>query len=265
MRNWVAILLVLVSSPSVAGVEMDLTVTIPSGSVTEQMKIYSDGGYVRMDDIGQSEGENISMVFLGDRFLVLNHAEQNYIVIDEAMMAAMGAQIDSVMAEMQAQMANMPPEQQAMMQQMMESQFGDMMGAAEPPPPPEIEAIGTDEWQGESCDLFAVYQEGVKTQEVCTVDLDDIEGSDDLISAFKDMTAFMQQMAESLPGGMAEDMMEDSMAVISELDGFPVITRELGPDSDGSESVVTAVADGDLDPAIFAAPAGYSEVDPFNP
>ena len=118
-------LLVLVT-PVFAGVEMDLITTDAQGAVTESVKLYAQSGKIRMQDIGDSSGQEMSMIFVGKEFIVVDHSDKSYVVMDEAMVEEMGVKVNAAMEQMRAQLADMPPEQRAMVEQMMQ---GEMAGA----------------------------------------------------------------------------------------------------------------------------------------
>ena len=58
----------------------------------------------------------------------MDHKDKSYIVMDEAMLDEVSAQMSEAMKEMEAQLASMPPEQRAMVEQMMKGQMQGMTG-----------------------------------------------------------------------------------------------------------------------------------------
>ena len=217
-------------------------------------------------DIVSAEGEihsgDATMIFLGDRFLYVDHGNKTYMVMDEAMLEEVSAKVDAAMKEMEAQLASMPPEQRAMVEQMMKGQMQGMMGQAEEAPPLKIEAGGSSEWQSRKCREYEVFEGDEKTQDICAADLDDVDGADEVIAAFKDMAAYIEKMTESMPmrqsGGQPNpgELME-------QIDGFPIHTVEYQNGVKVSEVSLDAVTEKDLDDALFGAPEGYRQQDPF--
>ena len=127
----------MAAAPLSAGVALDMVTKGPSGQTIEAMKVYAQSGKIRMDGVGQPADERMSMIFLGEEFLVLDHSEKKYIVVDADMIAEVGSQMEAAMQSMQAQLADMPPEQRAMVEEMMQGQMQGMIGAgSEPPAPP---------------------------------------------------------------------------------------------------------------------------------
>ena len=252
--------LLFVATIANAGVEMELVTTDASGQETERSKIYAQDGKLRMDQ-AEGSGPANSMIFLGDRFVYVDHAEKNYVVIDEAMLSEVSAQMNEAMKQMEAQLAEMPPEQRAMVEEMMKGQMQGMMGQQAPQPAPKVEAIGSGKWESYDCRQYAVYEGGKKAQDLCAADLDDVEGSDELIETFRAMAHYMEKMMESMP--MREDNAINPGELMDQIDGFPVHTVEYEGGVRVRETALASIAESDLDEAMFAAPTGYRRQDPL--
>ncbi len=263
MRSvYIALLLTLAAGVSNAGVTLDMVTVDNAGNESERTAISSQGGKLRMDtDVGEF-GSDVSMVFLGDRFLVIDHDEKKYIIMDEAMLDEVSAKMNQVMQQMEAQLAQLPPEQRAMAEQMMKQQMGALT-TTEAAPPPRVEAMGPGEWQGTPCTRYAVFDGVDKTQEVCAAPLNQIEGADEMMEAFMGMAKFVQQLAESLPGPFAADLSANPGAVMDQMDGFPIHSIEYSAGKKSGETMLENVNQTDLDDALFAAPDGYRLEDPF--
>ena len=247
-------------STASAGVVMDIVTKDASGSMVDQMKIYAQGDAIRMEQV--AGGDDTVMIFRGNEFLVVNNREKNYMVLDEAMLASISDQVSAAMKEMEAQLAAMPPEQRAMVEQMMKGQMGAMMGGdADKPPPPRAVSIGSGEWQSRSCEKFEVFEENVKTQLVCAADLDDIDGSEELMGAFRNMAEFMVKLTESLP--MAQEQASNPLELMNQIDGFPVHTIQYENGKVDQESWLESVDEKDLEAALFSPPEGYKRQDPM--
>lgn len=259
----VSILLSL-SLPSNAGVEMNLVTEVPAGDIVESVTVLAQNGKIRMEDIGDSSGADMAMVFVGQEFIVIDHSKKSYIVMDEAMMAEMGAKINDAMAQMQKQLAGMPPEQRAMVEQMMEQQMGGFMGETDDSgPPTRVVETGSGSWDSGDCTQYAVYEGEEKTQEVCAAPLSDIDGADEAMKAFESMARFMKSLSESMPGPLGASMAENPMLLMEEIDGFPVHTVDYANGAIASETTLKSVEEKSLDPALFAVPNGYTREDPF--
>jgi len=254
----------MAATPLSAGVALDMVTKDASGQTIEAMKVYAQSGKIRMDGVGQPADEQMSMIFLGEEFLVLDHGNQTYIVVDAAMIEEVGLKMDAAMQKMEAQLANMPPEQRAMVEEMMQGQMQGLMGAEpETRIPPRVEKTGVGQWESKPCTQYAVYEGAEKTQEICATPLDAIEGVGEAMSAFKSMAGFMNTLSESMPGPMGSAMAENPMELIDQIDGFPVRRADFSYGQIISETTLEGVVEQALDESLFAIPADYAQQDPF--
>ena len=258
---FITAMLLVLSPTAYAGVVMEMVTRDASGTETDRAKIYAQSNKIRMEQSGENEA-SATMIFLGKEFLYLDHDDKSYMVMDEAMMDEMSAQMNEAMKEMEAQLAGMPPEQRAMVEQMMKGQMQGMMGQqAEKASPPRVEATGSGEWKSGKCREYAVFEGSVKTQQVCAADLDDVEGSDEVIEGFRAMAAYITKMTESLP--MRSDDGLNPGELMDQIGGFPVHTIDYDNGEVIRESSLDSVEERDLDEAMFRAPDGYRRRDPF--
>lgn len=242
------------------GVVMEMTGKDGSGNQTERSKIYALSNMIRMDDVS-GEAVESSMIFLGDRFLYVDHENKSYIVMDEAMLDQVSAKIDEAMREMEKQLAGMPPEQRAMVEQMMKGQMPGMMDSEDAAPAHRVKKMGAGRWKSYGCRQYAVFEGAEKTQEVCAADLDEIDGADEVMAAFRQMAAYMTKMTESLPMGDGEHV--NPVELMDQMEGFPVHTVDYRNGQVVSETSLESVVEKDLDKKLFAAPEGYRRQDPF--
>lgn len=253
--------LLLVSPYAWSGAVMDLVVRDASGQETGRSLIYAQSSMIRIDDVSAGRGDG-SMIFLGDRMLYLDHRDKTYIVLDKAMLDDVSEKINDAMAEMEKQLAGLPPEQRAMVEQMMKGQMQGMMAQADAGKSgPRVESMGNRRWRSYDCEKFAVFEDDAKTQEVCAADLDDIEGADEIMQAFRSMAAYVKRLSESMPmmasGGINPGELMD------QFDGFPVHSVGFKNGKPVEETSVESVTEKELAPDLFAAPDGYQREDPF--
>jgi len=254
-------LLSLFSPLANADVMMDMVTRNASGQEIDRTRVYAKSKMIRMDEI-KGDKAVASMIFLGDEFLYVDHREKSYIVMDEAMLDEVSAQISDAMKQMEAELAAMPPEQRAMVEQMMKGQMQGMMGQqGDPAPGPRVEATGSGEWQSYDCQNYTVFEGSEKTQEICAADLDDVDGGDEVIEGFRSMAAYMAKMTESMPM-RSEDRMNPA-ELMEQIDGFPVHTIDYENGVVAGETSVDSITEQDLEKDMFAAPDGYDQEDPF--
>lgn len=253
--------LILLSSGANAGVVMDMVTANASGQETDRAKIYAQSKMVRMDEVRGDEIAS-SMIFLGNEFLYVDHREKSYVVMDEAMINEVSAQISDAMKQMEEELARMPPEQRAMVEQMMKGRMGEMMGQQDTAPaPPRVEAAGSGKWQSRTCRQYAIFEGGQKTQEVCAAKLDQIDGGDEVMAAFREMANYITKLTESMPMNVHEGINPGEL--MDQIDGFPVLTTDYENGVIVRKSSLDSVTEKNLEQGLFAAPDGYRRENPF--
>lgn len=259
-------LVVVLTSPLANGdVVMDLVTKDAGGNTTESSRFYVQEGKVRVDDVGGQPGDRVSIIYLGDQFIVLDHRHKTYTVMDQATLDEVGTQISAAMQEMQQQLASMPPEQRAMVEQMMKGDMRNMLpGAAPAPPAPRVEANGTGQWQEYSCVIYSVYEGAEKTEELCASPLDDIDGASELMSALRGMAAYMEKVIESNPVPVAPATAANPVALMDQIEGFPVRAVRYANGSISEETTLEAVSEQDVSEDLFIVPADYRREDLFD-
>lgn len=263
MRKLIVLVTFLVATTLArAGVSLDLVRVDMDGNETERTHISSQGDKLRIDSDGGPFSSEVSMIFLGDRFLVIDHDEQSYIIMDEAMLNEVSAKMNAAMEQLNAELEKMPPEQRAMAEQMMKSQMGGL-SSMESAPPPRVEAVGPGEWGGRTCTRYAVFEGSDKSQDVCAAPLNQIEGSAEMMQSFMAMAGFVQKLSESLPGPLAASIATNPGAVIEQINGFPIHSIDYSMGEVTGESRLESIAEEALDVSLFAAPEGYRLEDPF--
>ena len=91
--------------------------------------------------------------------------------------------------------------------------------------------------------------------------MDEIDGADELIEAFRNMAAYMTKLTESMPMG-AKDRTNPG-ELMEQIDGFPINTIYYENGSVVRKESLDSVTEQDLEPGMFAAPEGYRREDPF--
>ncbi len=253
--------LVLTSPKAIAGVVMEMITTDGSGRQVEASKIYAQSEMVRIDMVGGSSGEQMSIIFRGNEMLMLNHKDKTYFVMDEATLEEMSSQMSTAMQQMEQQLAQMPPAQRAMVEKMMKGKMQDMMPKQSAPPPLQVEVGESSTWKSYPCVNYSIYSGGEKTEEICAASLDSIEGSEEMMGAFRKMAGFVKKMTESLPGPFGDGMAQNPMNMMDQIDGFPVHTVQFERGAVSQEISLESVNEQTLDESMFAAPADYKKQD----
>lgn len=186
--------------------------------------------------------------------VVIDHAQRNFMVIDDAaaqkmndQVSAMQEQMNAMMAQMQKQMADMTPEQRAQIEQAMRQQ---MPGMATEPPETSVQRMGKDSVSGIPCEKILVKAGGRPAHEACVASADALGiPAEDYRSMLAAMDA-MQEIMRKMSAGLGVLPIN-----VRQLNGIPVRMKNL---DDGSTSSLTARSDASLDAGLFEVPAGYS-------
>ena len=260
MRRILLPFVYLLSTQAVAGNVIEMSTRDMNGKELDRVTFYTEAVRSRMDQNG-ADG-SFSIIFLDDEFLYLDHAQKNYMVMDEAMLEGIGAQISEAMKEMEAQLAALPPEQRAMVEQMMSDEMKGP-GMTADMPALEIRKLGSDRWQSYDCTLAEMLENGTKIQEICSVDYDEVDGSGDVRGSFVRMADLLGKLYDAIPyGGQG---VRNPMEMLNELDGFPVRAVEFENGKPVRETILESSTEKTIDASIFALPPNYARVDPFAP
>lgn len=203
------------------------------------------------------------------RMIVADTTKKTYQVFDRAKLREMTSQMGAAMQQMQEAMAGMTPEQKALMEKMMGGQ-----GLPGTPPAPAATpgtapqpvttykkladnvTVGT--W---TTDHYEVTVNGVKESEIWVAPLTALPIERDLIKLFTQMGEFFKDLFAGLP--MAPAAKEEPWSLELTGDGAPagIPVKEL-LFQDGrqvSSWEITSAKKADVDPALFALPAGFTE------
>lgn len=260
MKRFLLPILCLLSTQAFAGNVIEMLTRDMSGKELDRMTFYTERDRSRMDQSG-SDG-SFSVIFLDDEFIYLDHSEQNYMVMDEAMLEGVGEQMSAAMKEMEAQLAALPPEQRAMVEQMMKDQMGGL-GNTMDVPALEIRQLGPGRWASYDCRRAEMLEDGAKIQEICSVDYDEVDGSGYLRSSFLRMADLLNRLYDAVP--FDGQGVRNPMEMLNELNGFPVRTVEFENGKAVRETILESSKEKAIDADIFLLPANYSRIDPLKP
>lgn len=257
-----AALAVLMAAPAGAGVVYEIETTDHTSSsprsVTQQVEI---------------EGENLSMeipadrrekggvaIYRGDRreMVVVDHGEKAYFVIDKQAIAGIAGQVDTAMSQAMEAIKDLPEAQRAQVEEMMKQQ---MPGRVPDVPQSSLRRTGERaDHAGYPCVKYEELRKGTKVRELWVTDWDNVEGGEETAKAFESMARFFSEAMEPLRkmGGLGGAFDTSTFAHLTEIDGFPVVTREYSDDGTlESESTLRSATRRTLDPDDFEPPAGY--------
>jgi hypothetical protein len=235
------------------GVQIVQRTTIDGATHTSQLQISRDR--MRADVPDSSSGAKQIVIFDAARQVIdlVNVDGKTYMEVTKEQIDQLGAQMQDMMGQMQAAMANMPPAQRAQMEAMMR---GRGMGAmAAPAVKTEYRKTGTERVGQWTCDKYEGTLSGQKVSEVCAVDPAalglapaDMQIMGQLASFFRKL---VPQGAAMLNLGSAEDQ------------GFPGVPVKSVTTVGGKQitSELAEVSRQTFPDALFQVPAGFQKQD----
>lgn len=267
----------LAVAPTVAGVVFQVETTYHSDSPgVESSEMSVEKPNLKMEISprrGESDGGDQKDVAIwnGDRrqMVVVDHRDKSYIVIDgeaaERLGGQMQGQMQQAMKELEKRMEGLDPKQREMMEKMLKGKMGAPGAAQGAPKAPQSEFRKSGERatkNGYPCVRYDVLRGGEKVQELWVTDWSNVKGGADVVDTFKEMADFWQELLDSfsdMMGGAGGFMTTDrsSIDIFSQIDGFPVVTRDFEGGELESETVLESVTERDLDPDAFEPPKGY--------
>jgi hypothetical protein len=222
----------------------------------QTVTIYLDAGKLRVE--GENPGAGKYLLIFDNARQVLwmaDLARGSYMEITKAQVEAMGGQMQQMMQQMQAQLAQIPPEQRAMVEQMMRQQMGNVGGNA--PPPVTVREKNRGETVGSfTCTRYEVLTGGQVTEEVCAAAPSQLKLDDSAFETFKALAEFFEPLARMAPrGGWS------APKALDQIDGFPVQTVLYEGQRPASEWVILKAEEQAVDAALFTLPGNLRKTE----
>ncbi|MCH9651578.1 MAG: DUF4412 domain-containing protein [Deltaproteobacteria bacterium] len=255
----------LSSYPVFGGVvfEVETTDHEQSSPKAETTEVAAEGKNLKMNIRSGNRGSDGDMIFRGDRreMVVIDHDDKSYYLMDEETLSSIAGQVNQALSQVQEALKQVPEDQRAMVEKMMKQH---LPGETEKREPPKLRKTSERaEKGGYPCLKYEVSRDDQKIRELWVTDWSQIEGGGEAKEAFQSLAGFFAEMMESFEsvsgtGGFPSHLEDNPFAYMKDLDGFPVVTRELGDDGSlESESVLRSSQRRSLDPEEFEPPSGY--------
>ncbi|MDQ8185770.1 hypothetical protein [Pelagicoccus sp. SDUM812002] len=194
--------------------------------------------------------------------IILEHDRKRYMELDKATLDDLSRQIEDAMAEMEKQLASMPPAQRKMMEGLMKGKMG---GAEQTLPELSFDRTGdTNTISGYDVEKVVVLEDGSPARELWVADWDDVEGSEELITALTSMGEMLNNMTKAFSKGPLAGMMKNRAnnnwyGRIEDIGGIPVAYSELGGKAKQSQTTLSRVEERDFEANFFEIPKGYKK------
>ena len=263
----VAIYILTLTTPAaIAGVILEIANKDMVSGGLDATKIHADSGRIRMDPATSEGAPESSMIFRDNEFLILNHSDKSYTVIDDALLASVSSQMSTAMKQMQELLKNMPPEQREMAGRMMKGRMKAFTQEEAPPAPAfKVKKTGSGKWRTYKCTQYIVSDDTQKLQEICAASRDQIDGIDEAMVSFKAMGAFMKKLAANLPSAFASGLESNPMQMMDQIDGFPVHTLQYDNGTVSYETSLESAIEQTVEDAVFSPPKDYKRQEMLGP
>ncbi len=189
----------------------------------------------------------------GGAMTAIDWRDESYMVIDRAFTAALSEQMDSAMAQMEAQLAQLPAEQRAMMREMLKDRMPALSESATQQR--SYRATGkTAEVAGFKCSLGQVLLNGKPEHEICTASAKELGMPDADYAALRAAFSAMADIAKEFR--QARNMVFD----IEAIEGVPVSSQQAAGGKEGNRLVSVSTAE--IAAQRLTVPAHFVKKDP---
>jgi hypothetical protein len=230
-------------------------------------RVLVEGRFLKLQTTIPGNQHPTEMIFRGDRreMIIIDHRTRSFIVMDQQAMQALSAQMNQAFGQMNAAMQNLTPEQRAMAGQMMNgrnpiTQVGAQVTQQSPITVRQLNNRTTVYTYPST--LVEVSRDGRCISNLWITPWQNIDGAQELGTAFIDLAAFSDELMKSLPTtpGMQQQLPDNPFSALHKINGFPVAGRNYRNDGTvASETALRATQKASIGPGEFLPPAGYQQ------
>ncbi|MEM7587974.1 MAG: hypothetical protein AAF560_31585 [Acidobacteriota bacterium] len=235
----------------------------PETPKTELIEIAVEGSSLKMDVPSLDRADPDELIYQGSipELIFIDHDTLIFMRIEQETVDRISSHADVALRHSRAALTKLPPEQRAAVEKMLEQNLAQSAG----PKRLQSRLRKTEEearLHGYPCVKYEVRQRLRTIREVWVTDWSNIEGGDQGRDSFERTATFFSQMVTSIQelGQGKAPLEEFAFELLAEMDGFPVVIRELNPQDGSLERKLTLLAarTESLDRDRFGLPEGYS-------
>jgi hypothetical protein len=195
-----------------------------------------------------------------DAVYMVDESNKQYVIMNRESMAQMNEQMAGMMKQMEEALAELPEDQREMAKQMMKGKMPQ--GTTAKAPVMEVKRVGkTMKVADKPCERYDILKDGVKTTEIWAVPWKMFEVSEKEFAVFKKMASFMKELISA--SAFADKAQDGYFAGIDEIDGFPMLVRQLEGEKVTEETTTKSVKKTKLDATEFDISEDYKQHDPM--
>jgi hypothetical protein len=239
---------------------------LATGKVTTELT-YVQNGMARMENLDAQGKLTDYTIFRDQTFWDVDVSEKTYKRIDKAGMQQAMQQVNAMMAQMKANMANMPADRRAMMQQMLDRLQGKGGEATAAAMKPIWKDDGKTEQVGSfSCHDWSTEVAGTVDSQMCVTPWSSVPNGDQISQVMHQAKALLEDMISLSPfPAVTKQLEEQSPMAFAAEHGLPVVSRDYVGGKPLTEDTVTGVEKQSIDASKFEVPKGYKEKPLFTP
>ena len=258
------IAMLMITGVSFAGVEVRV-VTVDHGTdpakETAGVMLLGEGNLSMDLGLGPDgkSGQNTTIFQAGSQsFVVVDHGEKAYSVMDEEAISMIAEEMENAMMMLDQKMSTLPPEQRKILR--------DSLLKGQERLPNKV--TGTDQVAtkaGFSTRKYEVHRGEELVREVWVADWSAVPESDDVKAALQGLEGFFDRLqkmfnslsAGSLGGAKPFDMGDSPFQDLSQMNGFPVLTRNYEGGKLTTETRIESLDKTELTADTFEPPKDY--------
>ena len=224
-----------------------------------------------------NESTDSEMIYHADReeMVFVDHENKEYFIMSKKSLAEMAEGLGNVAGQMndimqqyyedaleQLDAQDLSPQDRAAAEQALRSSFGmtnlPSANTASNPEIFEVVNLGASSINGYPTTSYEIYLGGEKIKELGVTDWENLGAGAKTQATFESFLSFFDEIRNSFDEmGFGSSASDNFFEHITEIGGFPVVTKSFEGGELEEESVLESVTERDLDPDAFEPPKGY--------
>jgi hypothetical protein len=211
---------------------------------------------IKQDDVS---GKGVSMIFDSNKNeMIVFMNENEYMIIGEAEIIAIKAQLKSMLSMMEQMKDNLPPEQRKQYEKQKAALNGEASNAS-------YKKVGTETINGHKSDKYAAFSDDVKVSEFYITAFSSFGVSKTDFEPMEKMMTFFREQIGSLSGNFQMGGDASFMTLGGDNPAFgsgvPVKVTTFSDGKATSDNIIENVEKKNIDPDLFKIPANMKKTD----
>jgi len=221
----------------------------------ESMTLSIDGDFLKIDN---SSVDDKSLVIFNNTKMemqIIDTENKSYTRMDKASIEKMSKKLDDAKKQMDAHLAQMPAAQRDMMRSMM----GKMLGDTNKIVTKLVKTSRAGKVGNNTCKISEIYTGAIKSQEFCITPTSNLDGSEEILLAMKNLSSMFRQLFESMAKSFPGIAETNPFNELDKMDGFPIIVTTFKGNKVSSRNELVSIKSKSFDKGFFTVPSNYKE------